>query len=65
MKAKLILINWVLSFAGLWFVEPFWATMCGAGWFILSCWLLIIADRKGWMKAFHASKLGRFLDTEE
>jgi hypothetical protein len=65
MRAKLILINWVLSFVGLMIVGPFWATMCGMGWSILSCWLLIIADRKGWMREFWKSKVGKFLDTEE
>ena len=49
MKAKLILINLILSFVGLCVESPFWAAVVGAWWFIGSLALLIWADRKGWM----------------
>jgi hypothetical protein len=65
MRARLILGNWVLGFMGLMVVSPFWATMCGACWFIASCWLLIHADKKGWTKEFWKSRVGKFLNEEE
>jgi hypothetical protein len=65
MKGKLIIINWILSLTGLTVVEPFWATMCGFAWFCGSTLLINHADRKGWMKGFWASRLGKLLNTEE
>jgi len=50
MKAKLILINWVLSFMGCCIVHPFWATLVGVMWFIGSCALLAWAQNKTWFK---------------
>jgi len=49
MKAKLVIINLILSFLGICVVEPFWASIAGAWWFIGSLLLLKYADRKGWM----------------
>jgi hypothetical protein len=60
MKAKLIIVNWLLSFMGLTVVSPFLAAMCGFGWFIVSCVLLNYADRKGYMKEFRKSRVGKF-----
>ena len=48
MKAKLILINWVLSFMGVVVVSPFWASMVGAAWFVGSCLLLAWAQKQVW-----------------
>jgi hypothetical protein len=52
MKAKVILINWALSFMGLCVSEPFWAAMVGAWWFIGSAALFVWADRKGLLDEF-------------
>ena len=53
MKAKIILINWTLSFFGL-SVDtchsPVWAVMVMIAWFIGSSLLLIYANKHGWMK---------------
>jgi len=49
MKAKLVLINLILGFTGISIEEPFWASMVGVWWFILSLLLLKYADGKGWM----------------
>jgi hypothetical protein len=52
MKAKLILINWCLSFCGLCIDtdhSPLWAVLIAVGWFFLSSLLLKYADKKGWM----------------
>ena len=52
MKAKLILINWVLSFAGLCIDterSPVWAVLLVMVWFGISSLLLRYADRRGWM----------------
>ena len=53
MKAKLILINWCLSFCGLCIdteAAPLWAALIAVGWFILSSLLLKYAGKKGWLK---------------
>lgn len=50
MKAKLILINWVLSFMGLSIdteVSSFIAVMIVLGWFLASSFLLICAQKRG------------------
>ena len=47
MKAKLIIINLILSFTGICVESPFWASMVGAGWLIASFALFNWADRKG------------------
>jgi threonine/homoserine/homoserine lactone efflux protein len=52
MKACIILINWVLSFMGLCIDtehSPLWAVFVAIGWFALSSWLMIRADRRRWM----------------
>jgi len=52
MKAKLILINWGLSFMGLCVDterSPMWAVLLMLGWFAGSSLLLVYADRRGWM----------------
>jgi hypothetical protein len=52
MKAKLILINWGLSFTGLCIDterSPLWAVLLMVGWFAGSSLLLKYADKKGWM----------------
>jgi len=49
MKAKAILVNWLLSFMGLCIGSPFLAAMIGVSWFIGSSFLLVYADRRGWM----------------
>jgi len=52
MKAKLILVNWCLSFFGLCIDtehSPLWAVLIMVGWFCLSTLLLKYADKKGWM----------------
>jgi hypothetical protein len=52
MKAKLILINWALSFMGLCIdteASPFWVVLLCFGWFAGSCFLLKYADKRGWM----------------
>lgn len=52
MKAKLILINWCLSFFGLCIDmehSPLWAVLIAVGWFFISSLLLKYADKKGWM----------------
>ena len=52
MKAKLILINWILSFTGLCIDterSPLWAVLLMVGWFAGSSLLLKYADRRGWM----------------
>jgi len=52
MKAKLILINWALSFTGL-SVDTerslLWAVLLMFGWFVGASLLLAYADRRGWM----------------
>ncbi|MDR1370914.1 MAG: hypothetical protein LBJ72_12455 [Dysgonamonadaceae bacterium] len=52
MKAKLILINWLLSFMSL-SVDmersPLWAVILIVTWFVCLCLLLKDADKKGWM----------------
>lgn len=52
MKAKIILINWCLSFVGLSIDterSPLWAVLVMVAWFFLSSLLLKYADKKGWM----------------
>ena len=52
MKAKLILINWALSFMGLYIDmerSPLWAVMVAVSWFVGSTLLLKYADKRGWM----------------
>jgi hypothetical protein len=52
MKAKIILINWVISFMGLCVDterSPLWAVLLCVGYFFGSCLLLKYADRKGCM----------------
>jgi hypothetical protein len=52
MKAKLILINWMLSFMSLCIDterSPLWAVLLVAAWFAGSSLLLKYADRRGWM----------------
>ena len=52
MKAKLILINWALSFMGLCVdteKSPLWAVLVMFSWFAVSSLLLIYADKHGWM----------------
>lgn len=52
MKAKIILINWCLSFVGLSIDterSPLWAVLVMVAWFFLSSFLLKYADKKGWM----------------
>jgi hypothetical protein len=52
MKAKLILINWALSFMGLCIDterSPLWAVLLMVAWFAGSSLLLKYADKKGWM----------------
>ena len=52
MKAKLIAINWVLSFMGLCVdteQSPLWAVLLMYGWFAGSSLLLKYADKRGWM----------------
>lgn len=52
MKAKIILINWCLSFVGLSIGterSPLWAVLVMVAWFFLSSLLLKYADKKGWM----------------
>ena len=52
MKAKIILINWCLSFIGLCIdteQSPLWAVLVAVGWFCLSSLLLKYADKKGWL----------------
>mgnify|MGYP005972873829 CR=1 FL=1 len=52
MKAKIILINWCLSFVGLSIdteCSPLWAVLVMVAWFFLSSLLLKYADKKGWM----------------
>jgi hypothetical protein len=49
MKAKLILINWCLSFTGLCIDtehSPLWAVAIAVAWFALSSLLLKQADKK-------------------
>jgi hypothetical protein len=52
MKAKAILINWILSLfaAGSIVTEHsrLWAVLLAAGWFCASSLLLKHAERKGW-----------------
>jgi hypothetical protein len=53
MRAKLILINWSLSFFGLCIDTeraPLWVVLTAVAWFFLSTLLLKHADGKGWMK---------------
>lgn len=53
MKAKIILINWCLSFTGLCIdaeQSPLWAVLVAVAWFALSSLLLKHADKKGWLK---------------
>ena len=47
MKAKLIIINLMLSFTGISVESPFWASMVGVSWFIASLALFNWADWKG------------------
>jgi hypothetical protein len=53
MKAKLILLNWVLSLCTVGCVavedSPLWAVLLLLAWFALSSLLLKYADRRGWM----------------
>jgi hypothetical protein len=52
MKAKLILINWCLSFTGLCIDaehSPLRAVLIAVTWFLLSSLLLRYAGKKGWM----------------
>lgn len=52
MNAKLILINWRLSFIGICIdmeCSPLWAVLIAFGWFLLSSLLLKYAYKKGWM----------------
>ena len=52
MKAKLILINWLLSIMGLCIDterSPLWAFLLMVAWFAGSSLLLRFADRRGWM----------------
>jgi len=52
MKAKLILINWMLSFMGLCIDmehSPLWAVLLMVGWFAGATLLLKYADKRGWM----------------
>lgn len=49
MKAKIILINWCLSFVGLSIDterSPLWAVLVMVAWFFLSSFLLKYADKK-------------------
>jgi len=52
MKAKLILINWCLSFCGLSIDterSPLWAVLIMVAWFVAATLLLKNADKHGWM----------------
>ena len=56
MKAKLILINWALSFMGLYIDmehSPLWAVMVMVAWFVAASLLLKYADKKGWLNDFN------------
>jgi hypothetical protein len=53
MKAKAIILNWVLSPIGLSIDtehSPIWAVLLMFAWFGASSLLLIRADRKGWLR---------------
>lgn len=66
MKAKLILINWVLSFMGCYITHPFWATMVGVAWFLGSCLLLAATQNKEWFKRdIEKGKICNFLFNEQ
>jgi len=56
MRAKIIFINWCLSFSGL-FIDTehsaLWVVAVAVSWFMVASCLLIYADRKGWMKEFN------------
>ncbi|HBX44447.1 MAG TPA: hypothetical protein DEG28_00940 [Porphyromonadaceae bacterium] len=52
MKAKIILVNFMLSFIGLSIDtenSPFWAGLVAIAWFLISGAILIRADRRGAM----------------
>ena len=52
MKAKLILVNWALSFIGLSIDtehSPLWAVLMMFAWFACSTLLMKYADKKGWL----------------
>jgi hypothetical protein len=52
MKAKIILVNWCLSFFGLCIDterSPLWAVLLMVAWFVGSSLLLKYADKRGWM----------------
>ena len=55
MKAKLIIINWLLSLMSLSIDtehSPLWAVMFMVAWFAGSSLLLKYADGRGWMNGF-------------
>ena len=50
MKAKIILINWIISWFGLAIDtdhSPLWASLIAIIWFLLSGWLFLRATRRG------------------
>jgi hypothetical protein len=55
MKAKMILVNWALSFIGLCVdteLTPLWIVMALVAWFIASSGLVLYGDRRGWLDKF-------------
>jgi hypothetical protein len=50
MKAKLILINFIVSWFGLAIDtehSPLWASMTAIAWFLMSGWLFLRASKRG------------------